>query len=191
VIVDSEGRLIRTVGRLVPGADESLVPSPRGLISAQEGLKSAMASVGIELDATRMSLRNSSSGGFSTEVATNDPRISRAVTSRVVYFPLGEGVLLPAWSQVTILSGPEAYYSVVDGRTGTLLFRKNLYLSFSSEEARFSVYTLPDSKPINPAPGSPNSLRQGSSTQFPAIARRTESMLAVQEHPGELETLGD
>ena len=181
VIVDREGRLIRTVGRLVPGADESVVPSPRGLISAQEGLQSAMASVGIELDATRMNLRNSSPSGFSAEVVTNDPRINRPVTSRVVYFPLGEGVLVPAWSQVTILSGPEAYYSVVDGRTGTLLFRKNLYLSFSSEEARFSVYTLPDSKPINPAPGSPNSLRQTSSTQFPAIARRTESMLTVQD----------
>ncbi len=182
VIVDREGRLIRSVGRLVPGVDESLVPPPHGVISARRALEIALQSVGVNLDASRKDSRSGGGDDVSFELVPDDPRILRPVTSKEVYFPLAPGVLVPAWSQVVILRGLEAYYTVVEGRTGILLFRKSLRLNASSEEARFSVYAVSPGRPAScPAPGAPNSLRQTSTFQFPAIARNIESMSGIQD----------
>jgi fungalysin metallopeptidase (M36) len=182
VIEDGKGRLVRTVGRLVPVADESLVPTRTGMISAPDALAVAMRSVGLELDPLRMEVRASANDSGSQEVIVHDSRVVRPVTSREVYFPLAPGVLVPAWSQVTSLKGLEGYYTVVEGRTGTLLFRKSLLLQASAEEARFAVYSrLPGLPTASPAPGAPNSLRQNSTFQYPAISRGIESMAGVQD----------
>ena len=159
-ILDRDGRLVRTVGRLVPGVDDGNVPaiSVIGQLSAEEALAAALATVG-------------------------NPKVERTGRSRMVYFPLAPGVLVPAWAQVAYVSGPADWYTVVDAATGTLLYRKNIEQQASTEQARFSVYVQGDNKTPadSPAPRSPDLVAPGAGTQFAAIARRTVSMLAVQD----------
>jgi subtilisin-like proprotein convertase family protein len=179
-VLDREGRLIRSVGLLVPGATGGAPPAAPG-IGAAEALAAAMTSVGIELDAPRMRLE---SLGTDVKVVPDDPRIRDGVRSELVYFPLAPGVLVLAWSQVTFTRGPADWYTLVDAKTGTLLWRKNIRAHASTQDARFSVYVQGDgvTPADSPAPQSPTPIASGGSgTQFPAISRAIVSMLAVQD----------
>ena len=182
IVLDREGRVVRTVGRIVPGVDESRVPSTEGRISAAEALRFALASVGTSVDLSKLTAHPTARDPWPFEVVSSDPRFIRPVPSRLTYFPLGPGIVVPAWEQVSLLEGLQGWYTVVDARTGTLLFRKNTRLDYSSQPARFAVYARPDGTPLeSPAPGSPNNLLPGSGTQFPTVPRTIVSMLEVQD----------
>ena len=62
------------------------------------------------------------------------------MTAREILFPLGPGMLVPAWSLVTFTSGHEDWYSVVDAETGDVLWMKNIRNYASAHDARFRVY---------------------------------------------------
>jgi uncharacterized repeat protein (TIGR01451 family) len=124
-IVTADGRLVRSVGLLVPSLSKAAVPLGT-VISADDALVAAMDSVGITLNANAAQLRNVADDARRAEVLIADPRISDAVVSELVYFPLAPGVLVPAWSQVTYTAGSGDWYTLVDARTGTLLWRKNI-----------------------------------------------------------------
>ena len=159
VLIDREGRLVRTVGRLVPGVNERNVPAlAPNAVSPEKALSEGLATVG-------------------------NPGVNRIGKSQMVYFPLAPGVLIPAWAQVAFVAGPADWYFVVDATTGTLLYRKNIEHQVSTQNARFGVYVQADNKTPadNPAPRSPNLVAPGAGTQFPAIARRTVSMHAAQD----------
>lgn len=159
VLIDRDGRLVRTVGRLVPGVDERSVPelAPTAF-TPEKALSAALATV-------------------------ENPKVQRTGKSELVYFPIAPGVLIPAWSQVAFVAGPADWYVVVDAATGTLLYRKNIEHQASTQNARFSVYLQADNKTPadSPAPRSPNLVAPHAGTQFPAIARRTASMLSAQD----------
>lgn len=159
-LLDRDGRLVRTVGRLVPGVDGGKVPalSAAGQLAPEKALAAALATVG-------------------------NPAVQRTGKSELVYFPLAPGVLIPAWSQVAFVAGPADWYMVVDAATGTLLYRKNIEHQASTQDARFSVFLQGDNKTPadSPAPRSPDLVAPHAGTQFPAIARRTASMLTVQD----------
>jgi hypothetical protein len=113
-VLDEEGRLLRLVGRLIPGVDEAAVPEV------------------YELDAQEASRREA------------------------VYFPLAPGVVVPAWARVEITRGPADWYTVVDARTGILLWRKDIryHLAAAVPDVCFSVYAQGDGKTpaTSPAP---------------------------------------
>ncbi len=179
--LDRDGRLIRTVGNLVPGVQQDRIP-PGRLITAQEALGFAMATVGVEVDPSAMRVERIRPDGRGAHVIAEHELITRTVPSELVWFPLGPGALVPAWSQVTIVKGPADWYTLVDARTGALLFRKDIQHNLSTEEARFGVYAQAPGVPADsPAPGSPNSLAAGSGTQFMEIVRAIESMMAIQD----------
>ena len=180
--LDRDGRLVATVGRLVPGIQEELVPAAEGLIPPEEAVRHALASVGIEVESARLHAREAADSPGALDVDSEDPRFSRPIHGERVYFPLAPGVVVPGWAQTTVLGGGNAWHTVVDGRTGILLFRKNLRQEASNRDARFSVYAGGDGRPIEgPAPGAPNHLNPGSGTQFPAVARTIVSMHAVRD----------
>ncbi|HEV8336613.1 MAG TPA: M36 family metallopeptidase [Candidatus Polarisedimenticolia bacterium] len=152
VLFDSRGALVRTVGRLVPGiADFS---APRPALSAAASWSLARTSLGAAAGEGGATLRR----------------------SELLYFPLAPGVLIPAWSHVAAM--PDAdWYVLVDALRGTLLYRKNIRCTLSSQEARFSVATQAGGVPADsPAPASPSPALPGQGTQFPAIPRSIESM---------------
>jgi hypothetical protein len=179
-VLDRDGRLIRSVGALVPGASARALTASPG-ISADRALEASMASVGIAIDRSRVLLKGV---GSDIVVAPDDSRIRDGVKSQLVYFPMAPGVLVLAWSQVTFTRDAADWYTLVDARTGSLLWRKNIRARDSSQEARFSVYVQPDgvTPADSPAPQSPTPIAgPGSGTQFPAIPRTIVNMLSAQD----------
>lgn len=179
--IDRDGRLIRSVGLIVPNA-RATAAAPDVTVSAQSALVSAMSSVSLTLDPARMTLAKTAPDSSKTEVIANDPQVTAAVPSELVYFPIAPGVLVPAWSQTSFTNGDGDWYTLVDANTGTLLWRKNIRSHASTHEARFSVYVQADGKTPadNPAPLSPTTATPGSNTQPAEITRTTVSMSAVQ-----------
>ncbi len=181
--LDRDGRLIRAVGLMVPNAsvtaDASVVAIP-----AKDALISAMASVDLVIDPTTTTETASTPNGDKFAVAANDPQITAAVQSELVYFPVAPGVLVPAWSQVSFTGGDMEgdWYTLVDAATGDVLWRKNIRAHASTQDARFSVYTQADgtTPADSPAPLSPTTATTGSNTQPAGIARTTVSMFAAQ-----------
>ncbi len=182
VTLDRNGRIFRVVGLLAPDAPvNALAVSPQ--VTAQQALAIAMKSVGISLDPAKMSLKNATPDGSRVDVVAGDPQIKGSVASHLVYFPLGPGVLVPAWQQITFAKGPGDWNTLVDAGSGVLLWRKNMRSYASTEEARFSVYVQGDGKTPaeSPAPHSPTNVTPGSGTQFPEIARTTVNMSTAQD----------
>ena len=150
-------------------------------MSAQEALARAMASVGIPMDAAGATLTNTNATGTETEVIANSEGIAGNVTSKLVYFPVAPGVLVLAWSQVTFTNGPGDWYTLVDAKTGKLLWRKNMRANVSTHDARFRVYVQADgtTPADSPAPLSPTNVTVGSGTQPPGIAPTIVSMFTA------------
>jgi uncharacterized repeat protein (TIGR01451 family) len=178
VTMDRDGRIVRTVGLMVRDATGSSV-ALSGLIPAEKALVSAMSSVGIVVDEAKMSREKATGDGTMLElVVRNDEAVAGNVPSQIVYFPVAPGVLVPAWSQVTFTSGSGDWYTLVDARTGALLWRKNIRNNVSAHDARFRVYVQADgvTPADNPAPLSPTNATPGSNTQPPGIAPTIVSM---------------
>jgi uncharacterized repeat protein (TIGR01451 family) len=180
-ILDRSGRVWRSLGLLMPNAAAAALNLP-GVLTAPQALAKAMQTVGLPLDATRMSVTGTSANGTVTQVMANDPRIKGKVQSDIVYFPVGPGVLVPAWRQIVFTRTNADWYTVTDATTGALLWRKNIRAHASTQEARFSVYVQADgtTPAESPAPHSPTTVTPGSGTQFPSIARTTVNMSTAQ-----------
>lgn len=182
-VVDREGRLVATVGRLVPGLEPTgAAPDPDRLLSAEEALRHALRSLRLGLEDSPVRSVRGSSPSWSSTLEVDHPRVSRPVPGRMVWFPLAPGVVTPAWAQVVTYRGPGDWYTVVDALSGELLYRKNIERSVSTEEARFSLYARPSGLPADsPAPASPNTVTVGSGQQFPEIARSALAMSSLQD----------
>lgn len=180
--VNRDGRLVRSVGLMVSNPTISAAPLV-GLISAKDALKAAMASVRIGLDTAKMTEKSAAADGMEAEIAANDDAVPGEVHSNIVYFAIAPGTLIPAWSQVAFTTGPGDWYTLVDARTGTLLWRKNIRDYASTEEARFRVYVQSDgvTPADNPAPKSPTTALPGGGTQFPEIAPTIVTMSVAQD----------
>ena len=169
-ILDANGRVFRSTGLIIPNA-AATAPTPdlSQLMSAQQALVRAMASVGIPMDAADATLTNTSATGTETEVVANNEGIAGNVTSKLVYFPVAPGVLVLAWSQVTFTNGPGDWYTLVDASTGKLLWRKNMRANVSTHDARFRVYVQADgtTPADSPAPLSPTNATVGSGHTAP------------------------
>lgn len=178
ISLDRDGRIIQTLGNLIPKATERAAPI-QNLISPQEALVRTMATVDVELDAGKMKASDLDAGGLDFEIAADDARIGGNVPSKIVYFPVAPGILIPAWSQ-TIFGEKEDYYALVDATDGTLLWRKNIRSDVSTHQARFRVYVQADgSTPADsPSPLSPSTLVAG--FQPAGIAPTIIDMLTVQ-----------
>jgi hypothetical protein len=180
-LLDREGRMVRSVGSMIHRA--SAPPAAlNGLMPPQEALRSAMASLDVEIDAGRAEAVQKKGNGSGIEIRANDPNVKGIVTSRLVYFPVAPGVLVPAWSQ--IIFGVDAdWYVLTDAREGTVLWRKNIRSDASTHEARFRVYVQADGKTPadSPAPSSPGSALPGGGTQFGEILPSIVSMSTAQD----------
>lgn len=178
-VLDRDGRLIRSLGLMVPTGELSAEPIESSL-SAQEALRRTMAQLDIDLGAAEIRLVDEKQK-LRVEMRVADRRVTGKVTSKMVYFPIAPGVLIPAWSQ--IIFGEKAdWYVLVDARDGTMLWRKNLRMHTSAHNARFRVYVQADgSTPADsPAPQSPSSAQPFGGTQYPEIAPTIVSMFAAQ-----------
>jgi uncharacterized repeat protein (TIGR01451 family) len=182
-ILDRDGRVWRSLGILLPQAAAATLPAalPRSLLGAPQALAKAMQTVGLQVDAAKMTVGGAAPDG-AVQVAAHDARITGSVHSDLVWFPVAPGVVVPAWRQVAFTRAGADWYTVVDAADGTLLWRKNIRAHASTQEAQFSVYVQADgtTPAVSPAPHEPTDVTPGSGTQFPAIARTTVQMSAAQ-----------
>lgn len=178
-ILDRNGRLIRTLGLMASGAPDAAPPG--GIIPAEQALSSALNSVGLSIDPGVMSSRRESKGSRKMLITAADPRIAMEVTSKLVYFPIAPGLMIPAYSQITLTRTDRDWYTLVDAKTGTVLWRKNIRSDASTQDARFRVYVQADgtTPSDSPAPLSPTTATPGSGFQAPAISPTIVSMLTA------------
>ncbi len=179
-ILDSEGRVFRSTGLMIPDVAVK-APNFEQMISAEVALSAAMNSVEISLDSSQASLASTNVDGTEVEVIPNNPNIAGNVTSKLVYFPLAPGILVPAWSQVTFTNGDADWYTLVDASSGRLLWRKNIRDNASTHDARFRVFVQADgtTPADSPAPLSPSNATVGSNTQPPGISPTIVSMFTA------------
>lgn len=177
VSIDREGSVVQSLSNLAPHATRKASPIGN-LISPEGALVKTMATVDVALDPATMKA-DRSSDNLDAEITVKDPRIGGKVTSKIVYFPVAPGLLIPAWSQ-TIFGERFDWYALVDATDGTVLWRKNIRSDVSTHQARFRVYVQADgSTPSDsPSPLSPSTLVAG--FQPPGIAPSIVNMLTVQ-----------
>ena len=76
-----------------------------------------------------------------------------ATTAEKMYFSTEPGFAVPAW-RVLIWEPVNAFYVIVDARSGTLLWRKNI-TEDQTQPATYNVYTRPNSSAMIPAARNP------------------------------------
>ncbi len=89
-IVAADGRLVRSVGLLVPSLTAAAAPLGQP-ITAAAALASAMNSVGITVDARAAQVANASGDGAKAEVVAHNPAIKDAVVSQLAVLPACAG----------------------------------------------------------------------------------------------------
>jgi len=178
--MDRDGRLVKYVGQMVPNARALATESTVGLMTPAAASSRLLASLGKSVSEGTFSVTSVAQDGR-TELTSTDSYLAGPVTAREVLFPLAPGVLVPAWSLVAFTSDKADWYSVVDARTGEVLWRKNIRNYVSTHDARFRVYVQADGKTPadNPAPLSPTTATPGSGLQGTAIAPTIVSMHAA------------
>ena len=176
-ILDRNGRLVQGAGRLVPHAREFAGGISAGsFMTPAQAITALLAFEGKTVDPAVVAATPIGSGR--TELTVPDDYVGGPAYARQVLFPLGPGLLVPAWSLNVFTSGDADWYAIVDAQTGALLWRKNVRAYASAHDARFRVYVQADgvTPADSPAPASPNAVAPGAGTQFPEIAPTIVSM---------------
>src|SRR6185503_15630159 len=183
-ILNAEGRIYRSTGLFIPNASETAGKDLSALISPTDALARSMAMVDVEVDTSSATQTNSNLNETDSEIVTNSADIAGNVTSKLVYFPVAPGLLIPAWSPVTFTNGDGDWYTLVDATSGKVLWRKNMRANVSVHDARFRVYVQADgtTPADSPAPLSPSNATVGSHTQPPGIAPTIVSMFTAMSN---------
>lgn len=159
------GEIIRIINNLAPGIGGVAIDSDFG--SPELAVSYAFGHINRKPSQSDLNLNESASDASSFVFGDGDS----ATTSEKVYFPTEPGVVVAAW-QVLIWQPTNAYYVIVDAKTGTLLWRKNI-TEDQTQSATYGVYRNPNAMidvadspfPLTPGPTSPNG------TQGPGISR--------------------
>jgi hypothetical protein len=175
----AKGELARTTGLLASVADaSSLSTSPS--VSAGQAVSIAAASVGWDVAERALTQKATEQDGRRVTFA----RGSMADDAKAwqIYFAVAPGVVRLAWATET-WGDPDAFFTIVDAETGTVLFRKNM-TEYQTQSATYNVYTSDSPGPSSPTPALP-----GSGYQAPTVLR-TNATLIGNEAPNTFNNLG-
>jgi hypothetical protein len=172
-----DGRMIRVINNLAPGLDYGSLSNDFGDPAA--AVKAAAPLMKYELQPIDLQRNDAASSDIKVVFGNGD----WATTAEKMYFPTEPGVAVPAW-RVLIWKPVDVYYVIVDARTGTMLWRKDL-TNDQTQSATYQIYRNSNSligAADNPAPLSPGPLNPTSNTQG-AITSRTNVTLIGNEAP--------
>ncbi len=128
-----DGEIVRVINNLAPGIDPAAVSSDFG-----DSLSAVQSAAGyINNDASKLDLSRNES--LTSETRTTFGKGDSATTAEKMYFPTEPGVAVPAW-RVLIWQPVNAFYVIVDARSGTMLWRKNI-TDDQSQASTYRVYT--------------------------------------------------
>jgi hypothetical protein len=182
---DRSGRMFRVVNSLAPGLETSASGANFG--SAERAVINASSQIGIVMataDLTALQSQKRDDHRFSSSA------FAGAVSAKRFYFPVGNGVAVPAW-RVFLVTDSAAYYVVVDAVDGTLLWRKHL-IEMQTLPATYSVYGNTTSflkTADSPSPFSPGCQTPVICPQPPAVPR-TAFTFVGNETPYTFNNLG-
>ncbi|MFN0141231.1 MAG: M36 family metallopeptidase [Pyrinomonadaceae bacterium] len=173
------GELFRVVNSLAHNIDERSLTTDFG--EPELAVERAAAAVNVAIDVADLARNVSTPKG---ESRFSSSLFGDEIIAERRYFPLGSGVVRPAW-QVLLWTSEAAYYVVVDAADGTLLWRKNI-VEHQTLPATYSVYgnqnslmKTADSPSLLPSFSQPCSSPIGC-PQPPAAARTTFTLVGNQ-----------
>ncbi|MBW8874744.1 MAG: IPTL-CTERM sorting domain-containing protein [Acidobacteria bacterium] len=176
-LLDREGRLMKTLGLMVPHARAFAGRvDPASLMLPEQAVVRLLEADGKTAVASSFAVAAEENGRM--VLSENDGFVAGPIAARQVLFPLAPGLLVPAWSLVVFTEGDQDWYAIVDAETGDVLWRKNIRDYASAHDARFRVYVQADgtTPADSPAPQSPDTAVPGGGTQYPEIAPTVVSM---------------
>ncbi len=177
------GELIRVINNLAPGLDGVELSTDFG--DPVSAVKAAGEKIEAEMNTLDLRADPAKSDDHRTTFGSGDS----ATTAEKIYFPTEPGVAVPAW-RVLIWQRVNAFYVIVDAKTGTMLWRKNI-TDDQSQSATYRVFANPNAM-INVA-DSPFPLTPGPSTlsgaQGPALSASTITRIG-NEAPYTFNNLG-
>ncbi len=184
-IFSPDGELVRVVNNLAPRIDESSVSNDFG--SAEHAVVRAAADRGIHITTEQIALGKNASQSRLLNFQING---GEAVTAKKFYFTLASGEVRPAW-RVMLWAANEAFYLLIDGETGELLWRKRL-TEYQSQPATYNVYGSQTGfmrATDSPTPGTPGCSNPTTCGEPPIISRQTFSLIG-NESPYTFNNLG-
>lgn len=177
--------LFRVINSLAPGVDSENVSSDFG--TAEAAVIRAAEHIEVQVSTNDLTDQNSSKPN---QIEFYTPAFSDKVLAERFYFPIGNGVVRPAW-RVLLWTDVEAYDVVVDAG-GTLLWRKNI-TEHQVNPATFNVYgnefTSLMKTADSPSPFTPGCLAPTGCAQ-PAAIPRINFTLIGNEAPYAFNNLG-
>ncbi len=169
-----KGEMFRVVNSLTPALDENSLN--RNFGTAESAVVNAAAN--IEMAASADDLVRPENGKSDAMIFTGSVFTDPVLAERF-YFPVGNGLVRPAWRVLIRTNGP-AYYVVVDAADGTLLWRKNL-TEHQASPATYNVYgnifTSLMKTADSPSAFSPGCLAPIACAQPPAIPRMNFTLI--------------
>ena len=164
------GELIRVVNNLAPGLEYASLSTDFG--DPVAALNAATSFIGADRLNLNLTPNRSASDDLKTVFGSGDS----ATTAEKMYFPTEPGVAVPAW-RVLIWQPVNVYYVIVDAKTGTMLWRKNI-TEDQTQPGTYSVYANPNAMinvahspfPFSPGPVAPNGM-QGTGIPRSSVTR--------------------
>ncbi len=159
------GELIRVINNLAADVDEYSTSTDFG-----DPLTAVnIAARAINNDGSKIDRKKNGKASTDRKVVFGEGDL--ATTAEKMYFPTEPGVVVPAW-RTLIWQPTNAFYVIVDAKSGTVLWRKNI-TDDQSQPATYNVYASPNAMvniahspfPFSPGPIGPNG------TQGAALAR--------------------
>lgn len=179
-----QGEMIRVINNLAPGLDYPSLSTDFG--DPMNAVKAAADAINFKLRDSDVTLNRKASDKNRAVYGEGD----WPTKAEKFYFPTEPGVARAAW-RVLIWLDTTAYMMVIDGQTGTMLWRKDLGEN-QTQAATYNVYANTASwiKALNsPAPVNPGPIDPGLGTQG-TLVPRTDVTLVGNEAPYTFNNLG-
>jgi hypothetical protein len=173
----ADGALIRTISNLAPDVDAAALDTDLG--DARDAVRAALAAVAVDAGHAPLTVRSRSADG--AVVTLEHAALDSPLRAEAMYFPIEAGVARLAW-RVLVQQPGQAWYVIVDARTGRLLWRKSI-TEHQTQSATFSVYTGADPAPAWPGPTAPGAAE-------PALVARVNRTLVGNESPNSFNNNG-
>jgi subtilisin-like proprotein convertase family protein len=148
VALTPQHEVVRTSGQLAGFIEPSeAARTPR--FSAIDAVRAQLAVMGLATPSNNVVERSRAKDGRRVliDAGVDNP----AIEAKLLYFPLGKGVLELAWC-FTLEDEPDVWYHIVSATDGRLLFRKNLT---DFDPHTYRVYTGASPAPFIPGPTDP------------------------------------
>ncbi len=172
------GELVRVIGNVLAYVDSELLDTDAG--DPAMAVRAAAANLGVKIaDGELISTGDALFDGHNARFQS--PKFQNEISAEAMIFPMDDGVARLCW-RVLLWQPTNAYYVIVDAKTGAVLWRKNISEDQTSA-ATYNVYQAPSPAPLVPGPTSPNGV------QGTIIARSTITLIG-NEAPNTFNNLG-